>query len=67
MMSTDTFPSPTIRLADSFHGLAIDRSLQRVKDQLIKDLAKLYQLKAAGQPVEIPQEIVIKDVVVRIS
>jgi len=50
-----------------WHGTEIGESLERVRVTLINDLAKLYRLKAAGQPVEIPTEITVKDVVVRLS
>jgi hypothetical protein len=49
------------------HLEAIRMSLLLVEDALLNDLAKLYRLKAAGQPVEIPNEITVKDVVVRLS
>ena len=49
------------------HSEAIRVSLSLVEETLLNDLAKLYRLKAAGQPVEIPTEIIVKDVVVRLS
>ena len=49
------------------HLESIRLSLRLVEEALLNDLAKLYRLKAAGQPVEIPTEITIKDVVVRLS
>ena len=49
------------------HLEAIRLSLIPVEDALIADLAKLYRLKTVGQPVEIPTEVTIKDVVIRLS
>ena len=49
------------------HLEAIRMSLLLVEDALLDDLAKLYRLKAAGQPVEIPLEVTVKDVLVRLS
>ena len=49
------------------HLDAIRMSLLLVEDALLDDLAKLYRLKAAGQPVEIPTEVTVKDVLVRLS
>ena len=58
------FPSPD---ALGNHAGAIRESLLLVENTILKDLIKLYRLKAAGQPVEIPTEIIVKDVVVRLS
>ena len=49
------------------HLEAIRLSLGLVEDALLNDLAKLYRLRAAGQLVEIPTEITVKDVVVRLN
>ena len=49
------------------HLESIRQSFLLVEDALLSDLAKLYRLKAAGQPVQIPTEVIIKDVVVRLS
>ena len=53
--------------AHHLHGIAISQSLDLVRHALIADLAKLYRLKSNGQPVEIPTEITVKDVVIRLS
>lgn len=53
--------------ANDLHGHSIDASLQRLRDALIVDLAKLYRRKAAGLSIQIPIEITVKDVVVRLN
>lgn len=49
------------------HLEPIRLSLRLVEEALLNDLAKLYRLKAMGQPVEIPTEVTVKDVVVRLN
>jgi hypothetical protein len=67
MNDTSQLPDAPDRLARSLHEASIMFSLNLVGEQLIKDLAKLYRLKAAGNPIEIPSTVTIKDVVVRLS
>lgn len=58
---------PHLYTARRNHLESIRNSFLLVEDALLADLAKLYRLKAAGQPVEIPNEITVKDVVVQLS
>lgn len=69
------FPSPSAPVGEDQplytacrnHLEPIRLSLGLVEEALLNDLAKLYRLKAAGQPLEIPTEVTIKDVLVRLS
>lgn len=72
-LSPDLLPPPNASVSDfafhahHLHGVSISQSLDLVRCTLIDDLAKLYRLKSAGQPVQIPTEVTVKDVVIRLS
>lgn len=72
-LSPNLLPPPDAPASDFFfhahhlHGIAISQSLDLVRHALIADLAKLYRLKSKGQPVEIPAEITVKDVAIRLN
>lgn len=68
-----SLPSPDASASDfsfhvqNLHGIAISQSLDLVRHALIADLAKMYRLQARGQPILIPTEVTVKDVVIRLN